>query len=146
MAPSPPPSPRPSPAPPCGPRRTSVLLAVLFPPAGPSEDGRRGWRIAALLLGAGLPRDFSVSALCLEDDSASVPWCMRTSRRRRLSAEWPRLWRGYLKPFCFFCVDSHDSQLNKCDGITWLNPYESPYSLCKCTVKEFLFIFFSRLR
>lgn len=76
--------------------------------------------------GAGLPCGFSVSAFCLEDDSASVTWCMRTSRRRRLSAEQPRLWRGYLKLFCFFYVNSHDSQLNKCGSITWPNTYESP--------------------
>lgn len=62
-----------------------------------SEDGYRRWRIARLLAVRNL-RDFSVSALCREDESASISWCMRSERQSRLSGE-PRLWGGYLKLF-----------------------------------------------
>lgn len=69
-----------------------------------SEDGYRRWRIVRLLAVQNLC-DFSVSALCHEDESASISWCMRTERQSRLSGE-PRLWGGYLK---LFYVSAHAS-------------------------------------
>lgn len=119
-------------------RGTAVLLAVLFPCAGPSEDGRRGWQIAGLLDGAGLPCDFSVSALCLEDDSAAVPWCMRTSGRCRVSAERPGLWRSYLKRWLFLLLSTLTTH-NSTNVVAQHgpNPQESPSSLCNCPVKTY---------